>query len=155
MLVASELAQRSALMKTRIVGTTLLLGLFVLAMTGCGAKTAAASKASGPTTVTITLTEFKITSSLTTFTVGTPYHFVVTNGGQAQHELMVMPAAKGTASEDERDAAELFEISELDPGQTGAKDFTFTSTAPAGVLEMACHVPGHYESNMRLPIVVQ
>jgi len=142
-------------MKTRIFGVTVLLGLLILAMTGCGAKAASASKASGPTTVTITLTEFKITSSLTTFTVGTPYHFVVTNAGQTQHELMVMPVAKGAASEDERDASELFEISELDPGQTGAKDFTFTTAAPAGVLEMACHVPGHYESNMRLAIIVK
>jgi len=142
-------------MKTRIFGVTVLLGLLILAMTGCGAKAASASKASGPTTVTITLTEFKVISSLTTFTVGTPYHFVVTNAGQTQHELMVMPVAKGAASEDERDASELFEISELDPGQTGAKDFTFTTAAPAGVLEMACHVPGHYESNMRLAIIVK
>jgi uncharacterized cupredoxin-like copper-binding protein len=146
-------------MKTRIFGATLLLGLLVLAITGCGAKTAAASsktsQSSGPTTVTIALTEFKITSSLSTFKVGTPYHFVVTNSGTATHELMVMPTAKGTASEDERDASELFEISELDPGQSGTKDFTFTAAAPAGVLEMACHVPGHYESNMRLAITVQ
>ena len=148
-------------MKTRILGTTLLLGLLVLAVAGCGAKAAATSTASdpstasGPTTVHITLTEFKITSSMTSFTVGTPYHFVVTNAGQTQHELMVMPAAKGTASEDERDASELFEIAELNPGQSGTKDFTFTSAAPAGILEMACHVPGHYESNMRLPIEVK
>jgi uncharacterized cupredoxin-like copper-binding protein len=145
-------------MKTRIFGATLLLGLLVLAITGCGAKAAASgsgNQASGPTTVTISLTEFKITSSLTTFKVGTPYHFVVTNAGQTTHELMVMPTAKGTASEDERDASELFEISELDPGQSGTKDFTFTAAAPAGVLEMACHVPGHYESNMRLAITVQ
>jgi uncharacterized cupredoxin-like copper-binding protein len=148
-------------MKTRLFGATVLLGLLVLAITGCGAKTAAASNASnasksgGPTTVTISLTEFKITSSLSTFKVGTPYHFVVTNAGTTTHELMVMPTAKGTASEDERDAAELFEISELDPGQSGAKDFTFTAAAPAGVLEMACHIPGHYESSMRLPITVQ
>jgi uncharacterized cupredoxin-like copper-binding protein len=142
-------------MKTRILGTTLLLGLLVLAITGCGAKAAASSKSSGPTTVTISLTEFKITSSLSTFKVGTAYHFVVTNAGTTTHELMVMPTAKGTAAEDERDAAELFEISELDPGQSGAKDFTFTAAAPAGVLEMACHIPGHYESSMRLPITVQ
>lgn len=148
-------------MKTRLFGATVLLGLLVLAITGCGAKTAAASQSSqssntnGLTTVTISLTEFKITSSLSTFKVGTPYHFVVTNAGTTTHELMVMPTAKGTASEDERDAAELFEISELDPGQSGSKDFTFTAAAPAGDLEMACHVPGHYESNMRLAIVVQ
>src|SRR5512135_3083821 len=104
-------------MKIRLFGATLLLGLLVLAITGCGAKAAAASQSSmssGPTTVTITLTEFKITASLSTFKVGTPYHFVVTNAGTTTHELMVMPTAKGTASEDERDAAELFEISELD-----------------------------------------
>jgi uncharacterized cupredoxin-like copper-binding protein len=148
-------------MKTRILGTTLLLGLLVLAVAGCGAQAAGSSNSSnssktrGPTTVNITVTEFKITSSITSFTVGTPYHFVVTNAGQIRHELMVMPTAKGTASEDERDASELFEIAELDPGQSGTKDFTFTTAASAGILEMACHVPGHYESNMRLPIVVK
>jgi uncharacterized cupredoxin-like copper-binding protein len=148
-------------MKTRILGTTLLLGLLVLAVAGCGAKAAGSSnssnssKISGPTTVNITLTEFKITSSMTNFTVGTPYHFVVTNAGQVQHELMVMPVAMGTASENQRDASKLLEVSELDPGQSGTTDFTFTSPAPAGTLEMACHVTGHYESNMRLPIVVK
>jgi len=145
-------------MKTRILGTTLLLGLLVLAVAGCGAKAAGSSnssKANGPTTVKITLTEFKITSSVTSFTVGTPYHFVVTNAGQVQHELMVMPVAMGTASENQRDASKLLEVSELDPGQSGTADFTFTTPAPAGTLEMACHVPGHYESNMRLPIVVK
>jgi uncharacterized cupredoxin-like copper-binding protein len=142
-------------MKTRIVGTTLLLGLLVLAVAGCGAKAAATNTASGPTTVNITLTEFKITSSMTSFTVGAPYHFVVTNAGQTQHELMVMPVAKGTASENERDASKLLEVSELDPGQSGTTDFTFTTPAPAGTLEMACHISGHYESNMRLPIVVK
>ncbi len=92
---------------------------------------------------------------MTSFTVGTPYHFVVTNAGQTQHELMVMPVAKGTASETERDDSKLLEVSELDPGQSGTTDFTFTTPAPAGTLEMACHVSGHYESNMRLPIVVR
>jgi uncharacterized cupredoxin-like copper-binding protein len=142
-------------MKTRILGTTLLLGVLVLAVAGCGAKAAATSKANGPTTVNITLTEFKITSSVTSFTVGTPYHFVVTNAGQTQHELMIMPVAMGTASENARDASKLLEVSELDPGQSGTTDFTFTTPALAGTLEMACHVTGHYESKMRLPIVVK
>src|SRR5436305_6258547 len=99
-------------MKTRILGTTLLLGLLVMAIAGCGAKAAGAAATNGVTNVQISLTEFKVTSSLDTFTVGKQYHFVVTNAAQAQHELMVMPTAKGTASEDERDAAELFEIAE-------------------------------------------
>lgn len=142
-------------MKTRFFGATLLLGLLVFSLAGCGAKAAANPISKGPTTVTITVTEFKITSSLTTFTVGTPYHFVVTNNGQVQHEVMSMPVAKGTASETERDASKLFEVADIDPGTTKSADYTFTVAAPAGTLEFACHVPGHYESNMRLPIVVK
>lgn len=142
-------------MKTRIVGATLFLSLLVFSFAGCGAKATGASTTSGPTTVNITLTEFKIVSSLTTFTVGTKYHFVVVNNGQVQHEVMAMPVAKGTASETDRDASKLFEVAEIDPGQTKSSDYTFTTAAPAGTLELACHVAGHYESNMRLAILVQ
>jgi hypothetical protein len=39
----------------------------------------------------VTLSEYKITSSVTTFSPGTSYHFVVTNKGQVAHEFMIMP----------------------------------------------------------------
>jgi uncharacterized cupredoxin-like copper-binding protein len=147
-------------MKTRLFGPALLLGLLVFSIAGCGAKATAGAitsgaTTSGATTVTITVTEFKIVSSLTSFTMGTAYHFVVTNNGQAQHELMTMPVAKGTASETARDASKLFEVADINPGQTKSADYTFTSSAPAGTLEFACHVPGHYEAGMRLAIIVR
>jgi uncharacterized cupredoxin-like copper-binding protein len=141
-------------MKMRIFGATLLLSLLILTLAGC-AKAAAQAATHGATTVQITVSEFQITSSLTTFTVGTPYHFVVTNNGQVQHEVMTMPVAKGTASEQERDDSKLFEIAEIDAGQTKSGDYTFTSAASAGTLELACHVEGHYEAGMRLPIIVR
>ena len=124
-------------MKTRLFGPALLLGLLVFSFAGCGAKatagaTTSGATTSGATTVTITVTEFKIVSSLTSFTMGTAYHFVVTNNGQAQHELMTMPVAKGTASETARDASKLFEVADINPGQTKSADYTFTSAAPRG-----------------------
>jgi uncharacterized cupredoxin-like copper-binding protein len=34
-------------------------------------------------------------------------------------------------------------------------DYTFTKAYPAGTLEFACHLSGHYEAGMHLPITVQ
>ena len=41
---------------------------------------------------------------------------------------------------------------ELPAGATVTRDFAFTQT---GDFEFACHVPGHYEAGMLLPITVQ
>jgi len=156
-------------MKPRFVFASLvtLLCLALVALAACGASTTSSVSsatptpsegvtptASGPATVQVTLTEFTIQSSLTTFQVGVPYHFVVTNAGQATHEFMAGPIAVAHASEDARDAAKLFEVSELEPGQTGTADYTFTKPYPAGTLEFSCHVPGHYEEGMRLDFSV-
>jgi hypothetical protein len=53
--------------------------------------------------------------------------------------------------QDERDAAKLFEVSELEPGHSGAADYTFTKPYSAGILEFSCHVAGHFEEGMKLP----
>jgi uncharacterized cupredoxin-like copper-binding protein len=130
-----------------------------IALAACGATTTASSgsttpTASGLTTVPVTLAEFKIESSLTTFKVGVPYHFVVTNNGTTTHEFMAGPVSVENASEDERDAAKLFEVSELEAGHTGTADYTFTKPYPAGELEFSCHVGGHFEEGMKLPFTV-
>jgi len=153
-------------MKPRFLFASLLSLLF-LALAACGATSTSSSgnttptasesttpTAAGPTTVQVTLSEFAIQTSLTTFKVGVPYHFVVTNSGQVTHEFMAGPIAVAHASEDARDAAKLFEVSELEPGQSGTADYTFTQPYPAGTLEFSCHVPGHYESGMRLDFTV-
>jgi uncharacterized cupredoxin-like copper-binding protein len=140
-------------MKMRFLALGALILSSVLVLAGCGSTTAASN--TGVQNVTITTTEFKIESSLTTFTVGTKYHFVVTNKGQVQHEVMAGPIAKAKASEEERDAASLFEIADIDAGETKTADYTFTTVAPPGTLEFSCHEPGHYESGMRLDITVK
>jgi len=49
----------------------------------------------------------------------------------------------------------MIEADELTPGATKSFDYTFNETAPAGTLEFACHIPGHYEAGMNLPITVK
>lgn len=128
-----------------------------LLLTGCGAP---GNK--GTVEVPITLTEFEIQSPRVEFETGTNYHFVVTNAGSVEHEFMLMaPLTKdhmGMAMDMETmDAMALAMIhsSDLPAGATASVEYTFTKPAPAGQLEFACHTPGHYEADMRLPIVVK
>lgn len=112
--------------------------------------------------VKITLTEFGIESSVTDFEVGVPYHFVVTNDGSVEHEIMVMAPltqdqmgmAMDMSKLDEM-ALTMIDADQLAPGATASVDYTFTKAAPAGSLEFACHTPGHYEAGMMLPISVK
>ncbi len=48
----------------------------------------------------------------------------------------------------------MIEEDDMPAGATGTLDLTFTEPAEAGKLEFACHVPGHYEAGMKLPITV-
>jgi uncharacterized cupredoxin-like copper-binding protein len=94
---------------------------------------------------------------MTTFTAGVPYHFEVTNTGSVAHEIMlVKPIPAGTMDMEAMDEMALAHISEedLSAGTTQSFDYTFTEAAPAGQLEFACHVAGHYEAGMKLPITV-
>jgi uncharacterized cupredoxin-like copper-binding protein len=111
-------------------------------------------------TVNVTLTEYKITASQTTFTTGVKYHFVVTNQGQGSHELMLMPPVNGDmgmgSNMGDLDKMALARVDEshLPPGANQSFDYTFTDPAATGKLEFACHVGDHYEMGMRLPITV-
>jgi len=125
---------------------------FVVPLSACGVQST--SQAASSTEVKITLSDFSIQSSRTTFTKGITYHFVVTNAGQALHEVMVVPTSTAHGTEDEIDEARLFEVADIDPGQTKTLDYAFTAAAPAGTLEFACHQPGHYEQGMRLDLTV-
>ncbi len=133
-----------------LIITLLVVAIFVL--TACGG-----GGAKSPVTVQVTLTEFKIDSSLTTFSTGVPYHFVVTNKGTTIHEFMIMPPMEGAVAPDQVQKAALAGITQdkLPAGATATVDYTFTQPAPAGKLELACHTPGHYEAGMHVPIIVQ
>ena len=68
------------LVTTVIIATSLLLS-------ACGGPS---KNPDGSVNVEVTLTDFKIESSLDTFEVGVLYHFIITNEGQVNHELMIM-----------------------------------------------------------------
>jgi len=127
-----------------------------LLLTACGGQKTA-------TEVKITVKEFGIESSVTSFEVGVPYHFVVTNEGSVNHEIMIMPPLTTTDQTGmgmdmgtmDRMALAMIPAEDLTPGTTKSFDLTFNESAAAGTLEFACHTPGHYEANMKLPITVK
>lgn len=89
-----------------------------------------------PVDVTVSLSEFKIESSLTTFQAGVPYHFIITNRGVVTHEANV---------------ANVNATGEVPVGATKTLDVTFTDP---GQQEFACHITGHYQAGMKLPVTI-
>ena len=131
----------------------------VLIVTGFLLTACGGSKANE---VKITLKEFTIESSMTDFQTGVPYHFVVTNEGAVEHEMMIMPPVMSDSmgmamdmEEMDKMALVMIEASDLPAGATASFDYTFTESAPDGSLEFACHTPGHYEAGMKLPITIK
>ncbi len=106
----------------------------------------------------VTETEFRIVSSLTTFSPNVPYHFVVTNQGKIAHEFMIMPRSEGSMISmpmmDMHHMA-LAMIDNIPPGRSRTLDYTFPSSAARSSPELACYLPGHYEAGMKLITSVQ
>ena len=132
----------------------LIAGLLLTACSG--------QKPKNTVDVQVTLTEFGIKSSVTEFETDVPYRFVVTNSGTVEHEFMIMPPLTQDQMGMHMDmtsldkmALAMIEAADLQPGDTTSFDFTFTEPSIAGTLEFACHTPGHYEANMKLPIIVR
>ena len=107
----------------------------------------------GAVEVHVTLVEFKIYATVTTFRIGVPYHFVVSNRGTMVHEFMVtLDHPDGTSyPSSEQDAHAIIHIEVVDPGTTINLNYVF---ATANRYEMACQMRGHYAAGMRLPIIV-
>ncbi|HSP56415.1 MAG TPA: hypothetical protein VLS25_12605 [Dehalococcoidia bacterium] len=100
------------------------------------AATPAPPAAPAPVDVTISLSNFKIDSSLIAFRLGVPYHFIITNNGTVTHETNI---------------ANVNATGEVVVGATKTLDVTFTN---AGQQEFACHITGHYEAGMKLPVTI-
>jgi uncharacterized cupredoxin-like copper-binding protein len=128
-----------------------LLGLLtVMALNSCGPAK--------PIDVTVSVKEFSIDSSETLFKVGQPYVFHITNNGTVNHEFVIQhpwPPEELISGHDMSDAIVNMMQDELIPGKTVDVEVTFTEAADFGALEMACHVKGHYEGGMTLPITVE
>lgn len=105
--------------------------------------------------VQVTLSDFKIESSQTTFDHNTAYHFTIINKGSMPHELMIaQPFADSNMPMDDMHKMALAHIENINAGATQKLDFTFPQSASAEKLEFACHLEGHYASGMHLAIVV-
>lgn len=109
----------------------------------------------GAMRVTVSLVEYKISSSLLTFHAGSTYYFVVSNRGQEVHEFLIIPEnPDGSEVSPARQYNDkLIEIEQVAPGSTLTINFTFKPTS-AGRYEIACQMRGHYAAGMKLPIRV-
>jgi uncharacterized cupredoxin-like copper-binding protein len=81
-------------------------------------------------TVQVSLSGTKLDSSQTTFTAGMPYHFVVTNMGQVDHQFVMIPMGMGMEhmSADEMHHAALYKYDNVAPGETRVFDYTFATS---------------------------
>jgi uncharacterized cupredoxin-like copper-binding protein len=129
---------------------TVLLSLSIL-LAACGGSS------SKTVDVQVTLSDFKIQSSLTDFQSGVAYHFTIKNDGSVAHEFRIIPPMSSQSTQEQITSATLAYVdqSQLQPGQTATLDYTFTQAYPAGQLEFACHLPGHYDAGMHLGITVK
>ncbi|WP_220211730.1 hypothetical protein [Reticulibacter mediterranei] len=128
-----------------------LLLPFLVLLAACG-NTGGTSNSSGPQTINVNLSEFKIDASLTTFTPGKTYHFAITNRGQTVHEFMIMPKAEGNMSGmamGNMDKMALAAVDNISPGETKMLDYTFPASTANSQPEFACYLPGHYEAGMK------
>jgi uncharacterized cupredoxin-like copper-binding protein len=143
-------------MKYRYVfGLFAVLTLLIVVLAACGGSTAP-SGASRSQEVKVTLSEYSIQSSQTTFSPGTSYHFVVANNGKIPHEFMIMPMGMNMhgMSMDDMHKIALHMIDNVAPGETKTFDYPFASSMMGQNFEFACHLPGHYEAGMKLPMMV-
>ncbi len=137
------------------------IGLILIGLIGL---TSCIGSPTSDQSVTVTLTDNAIQSSLTAFNVNKSYQFVVTNKGQVMHEFMIMPPPSSTRnmSPDELNKVALASIPSLEPGQTKNLNFTFTHDNSmkysTGMdmrgFEFASHLPGQYEKGMKLTISI-
>lgn len=109
----------------------------------------------GAVEVHVTLVEYKIVATVTTFRVGVPYHFVVSNRGTMVHEFMVtLDRSDGTSyPSSEQDAHAIIHIEVVNPGTTINLNYTF-SPSSGSRYEMACQMRGHYAAGMHLALIV-
>ena len=102
--------------------------------------------------VRVTETDFKIDSSVTSFSPGTAYHFVVSNTGETAPEFMIPPKSEGSMSGmpmGDMDTLALASISNLDSGETKTLDYPFSSSTAGSHPEHACYLPDHKETGMK------
>ena len=100
-------------------------------------------------TVEVSLMEFAVITSATSFAVGQEYTFNVTNNGEFPHEFVI--EAVGANREPLQADGQSAEVTVLDPGASGTLTWTF---AEPGLYQFACHIRTHYPQGMAVTIRV-
>src|SRR5262245_54642543 len=120
------------------------------------AATEPPSSAGTGTQIDITLVDNKIQSPVTTFQVGVPYTFVITNAGQRGHNFNISTPVSEAGSLDAALQTALLAVpqSELGPGASVTVEYTFPADAAGKNLEFSCLIRMHYQMGMLLPITV-
>lgn len=115
-----------------------------------------APAAGSATQVDVTLADNTIDTSMTTFQVGVPYTFVITNAGQHAHNFNINPPVSVAGSLEGAFNAALLVVpqEQLGPGQTATVEFTFPDSAAGQLLEFSCLIRRHYDDGMKLDITV-
>jgi uncharacterized cupredoxin-like copper-binding protein len=115
-----------------------------------------APAAGSGTQVTITLADNTIEASTTTFQVGVPYTFVITNSGRHAHNFNINPPVSVAGSLDEALNKALLAVpqEQLGVGATATAEFTFPDSAAGQLLEFSCLIRRHYEDGMHIDITV-
>jgi hypothetical protein len=86
--------------------------------------------------VDVTLADNTIDSSLTTFKVGVPYTFVITNSGRHAHNFNINPPVSVAGSLDEALNSALLAVpqEQLGVGKSATVEFTFPDSAAGSCL---------------------
>jgi len=96
--------------------------------------------------VPVTLADMSVTMNQTDLKPNTLYTFVITNTGQATHEVVAEPEGKvDQALEGPNEPEEQAEAEDIAPGTVRELSWFFTT---AGQYQLACHKPGHFEAGM-------
>jgi uncharacterized cupredoxin-like copper-binding protein len=110
----------------------------------------------GGTQVDITLADNTIETNMTSFQVGVPYTFVITNAGRHAHNFNINPPVSVAGSLEQALDGALLAVpqEQLSPGQSMTVEFTFPDTAAGQLLEFSCLIRRHYDDGMKVDITV-
>ncbi|HSG45498.1 MAG TPA: hypothetical protein VLA72_20315 [Anaerolineales bacterium] len=168
----STMSTQIAKRRKEMIAKSNLFSVFtivLLLLTACGGSAPSVNE-DGSINVDVTLTDFKIESSVTAFEAGKTYRFTITNEGLVPHEFVIaepLMGMEGEAHDDGDDAHSedememkhegvVIEVGDdvLQPGVTVTVDATFPEHVD-GELEFACHTEGHYEAGMFAPLTME
>jgi len=138
--------------KRHVLGLFAALSVLLVVLAACGSNTTS----SGSQQVQVTLTGTAMTSSMTTFSPGMAYHFVVTNNGQDAQVFSMVPVGMDMEhmSMNAIRSYALHMIDNIAPGMTATFDYTFASSMMQRNFEFSCIASGHSTGWMSLPFML-